>query len=930
MTRRTRFWRHLALLALMASTSVLPQTSVAKGDESDQIRKRQQWLQETRGLGDRGEAGRARHQAIQMLQVQAQQMRAQQLMAGEVWEEMGPSSMQMGNWVMGRVSGRPNSIAIDPTNDSIVYFGSAAGGVWKTTNAGQSWMPIFENVGTLAIGAITIEPGDRNRIWVGTGDRNGGACAGYFGQGVFFSADGGQTWQEKNGSGSTAMPLSVVNSVAIHSTNNQTVLVGGFGQCNESGQLVGAGAYRSSNGGSTWSKVLTGKVEDIIFVPGSSVVYATVSGVGVMKSVDAGATFTQSSQGLSVGTGRVRLAMAPSNSQVLYVLAGSQLFKSTNAAASWTRVNSNACEGQCTYNQAITVHPQQSDSILVGSIRFARSTNGGTSLQTLTSSWGGNQQVHQDTHVLVYSPTNPNRFYIGSDGGIWRTDNNGSSFINMNANLNVTQFYDIAIDTSNPEKIFGGAQDNSSSSRNTSKVWNLTYASGDGFMNVVDPSNPSTILQTSYPSGGYPNIVRSFQGGTAGTFSALPKTGLSSGNFPWVTPLAAAGSKVWVASDRLYVGNTSASSFSWTAVGGALGSTVSVITPTQAGSAYPVYVGTSGGKIFFHSNAVQGAGSLTDVTNNYPGGRVSDIAVASDSARTTYVTRSAFGGAKLYRSTNNGASWSAVGNGLPNVPANAVAVDPRQPTRVFVATDIGMYQSVDSGNTFTAFNAGMPIGNVVMDLEVDDEPHVLVAGTYGRGAWKVNLQGTQSNQPPVANFQFSVSGKSVSFTDTSQDNDGQVVSRLWNFGDGTTSTQSNPAKTYASDGTYQVLLTVTDDDGASANVSRAVVISSTACAGTTINGSFAGANGQSQIQPNGSWYQSTSAGTHSVCLQGPQGTDFDVYLDRWTGSAWQQVAKSESPTSVENITYAGSSGYYRFRVVNYAGVGPYTFTYQRP
>jgi len=194
----------------------------------------------------------------------------------------------------------------------------------------------------------------------------------------------------------------------------------------------------------------------------------------------------------------------------------------------------------------------------------------------------------------------------------------------------------------------------------------------------------------------------------------------------------------------------------------------------------------------------------------------------------------------------------------------------------------------------------------------------------------MNLQGGATNQPPNANFNFTVSGKTASFTDASTDSDGQVVAHAWNFGDGSTSTQTNPVKTYANDGNFSVQLTVTDNQGATANISKQVTVSSSACTGTAINGSFSGANGQSQIQPNGTWYQSTSAGVHSACLQGPSGTDFDLYLDRWTGSAWQEVAKSETATSVENISYNGAAGYYRYRVVNYAGTGAYIFTHQKP
>ncbi len=182
--------------------------------------------------------------------------------------------------------------------------------------------------------------------------------------------------------------------------------------------------------------------------------------------------------------------------------------------------------------------------------------------------------------------------------------------------------------------------------------------------------------------------------------------------------------------------------------------------------------------------------------------------------------------------------------------------------------------------------------------------------------------------PPL--FSATTSALTASFTDSSTDPDGTVASRLWNFGDSTTSTVTNPSRTYAAAGTYTVNLTVTDNQGATNSISKSVTVSTSACTGTTINGSFTGATGQSQIQPGGSFYQSTIAGTHKVCLSGPTGTDFDIYLDKWSGSAWTQVAASESSISTESITYSGTSGYYRYRVVNYAGIGSYTMIYSKP
>ena len=666
----------------------------------------------------------------------------------------------------------------------------------------------------------------------------------------------------------------------------------------------------------------------------------------------------------------------------------------------------------------------------------------------------------------------------------------------MNANLNVTQFYDIAVDFSNGDKMFGGAQDNSSSGRTTSTVWGLTYASGDGFMNAIDPSNPNVVLQTSYPNGGFPSIVRSTTGGGANSFNSLSTSGItSSNNFPWVTPLATAGTKVWTASDAVYVGTTSASSFSWSKLSGALGSAATVVTPKQSGSSYVLYVGTSGGKVFYSSNAGVANATLTDVTGNIAAGRISDIAVDPNNNLRVFATRSNFTGTHLYRSTSGGNTWSAVGNGLPAVPAHTVAIDPLNTQRIFVGTDIGAYESNDGGDNFVPFNTGLPLGVIVQDLEISSSPHTMVAATYARGAWKVSLSGsnnvppvanfssttnllnvvftssstdsdgsiasyswnfgdtttsnvqnpsktytaagtynvaltvtddrgatntmtkavtvTAANQAPVANFTSSISGLTVNFSDSSTDADGTIASRSWNFGDSTSSTAQNPSKTYTAAGTYSVALTVTDNSGATNTTTKSVTVSaanlppvanftstvsgltatftdsstdpngtvasrswnfgdsttstaqnptktysvggtyavtltatdnqgatnsitknvtvtSGACSGTAVQGSFTGATGQSQIQPGGSFYQSTVSGAHKVCLTGPAGTDFDIYLDKWNGTTWAQVALSEGATSTESINYNGTAGYYRYRVVNYSGVGAYTMTYSKP
>jgi hypothetical protein len=398
------------------------------------------------------------------------------------------------------------------------------------------------------------------------------------------------------------------------------------------------------------------------------------------------------------------------------------------------------------------VHPTDPNTVVVGSIRHFKSTSSGASPVWMTAGWGSAQTVHQDTHVLRYSTTNGNRYWAGTDGGIWRTDDAGSSFTNLNSNLHITQFYDVAVHPGDTMAVWGGAQDNSSSGRFASQQWNTTVVTGDGFMNLVDPGNTSIVFQTSYPYSGLPSVVRSTAGGGPSTFSWLAKNGLVSGEpYPWVTPLAiydhdgATPTYAFLASNYVYRAQSDqpAATFAWTKISPNISGTtspVSVMTPVKSGSNVVIYAGTSGnGRVQRTDAGLDPSPAWSDVTGNFPVGNVSDIAADPGNPLRVFATRGNFGNSKLWRSTTGGTTWTGVGVGLPNVPANSVAIDPANTSRIFVGTDIGVYQSLDSGDTFLPLMNGMPLGNVVTDLEVDNIPHALVAGSYGRGAWWLDL-----------------------------------------------------------------------------------------------------------------------------------------------------------------------------------------------
>lgn len=722
--------------------------------EEEQIRLREEWFVKSRGLDTVARPELLRAQALEEQRL-AIALQGEARVPGS-WTSLGPSPMNMLTWSMGRVAGRASALAVSPATENTLYLGTASGGLWKTTNGGTSWTSLFDTIGTQTIGSVAIDPNATETVWVGTGEQRQ-SCLSYFGLGLFRSTDGGATFAARNGSGASTLDLSWVTAVAVQPGNSNLVLAGGPGLCS-GGVSVGGGLYRSTDAGATWTKVLNGQTNDILFDPlNPATVYAAVgtgtsdANSGVFRSTNGGSTWTPLTTGLPSGTasGRIRLAMAPTNNLVLYALVNRSgtttgLYRTLDGGSSWSLRNSNACEGQCTYNLTLSVSPASSNTLVVGSIRIFRSTNGGTSLVALTNSWGSSQRVHQDTHVVRYSRTNSSRFWVGSDGGLWRTDDGGTNYANLNNGLNITQFYDVAVHPTDATRLLGGAQDNSSEGRSTSAIWDVVTVTGDGFMNAWDAVNPNYAFIESYPSSAGPNIYRSTSGGGVGTFAGIGTSGITSGaaSFPFKTEFAliqgSTTSFLITGSTHVYRASARTASISWTLISGSLagGGILSSIGPTGTGV---LYVGFQNGRIFRTGDVFAASVTWTEVTGDYPGGWVSDLAIDPTNSNRVFATRSAFGAAKLYRSTTGGTTWAAVGSGLPDVPANSVAIDPLNLARIFVATDVGVYVSEDNGDTFTPQMTGLPVGAVATDLEIDDAPHVLTLGTYGRGAWQLAL-----------------------------------------------------------------------------------------------------------------------------------------------------------------------------------------------
>lgn len=738
-----------AVLAASAATASAPHFVDKRLGEEEEIRLREEWF-----FGQR-RAGTESDEEMRALRVEAVERTREALRTQEVlqslgfsgsqnqWYAMGPAPSTFGGWAFGPVSGRIQAIAKD-WDRNILYVGAASGGVWKSTNDGLDWTSIFDTAGTVAVGAVTVDPADPDVLWVGTGD-NYSSCSSYFGIGLLRSPDGGMTWETRNGEGGTSLDdLSSFSNVLVDPRSSSFITVGGRFRGCTSGNQQNGGIFTTEDGGTTWTERLAAQVHELARDPIAPDVLWAGTHSGIYKSIDNGETWVkQSGDGLPTsGTNRTEIAIAPSDPQVVYALfdgAGDSFWRTTDGGTSWTQMDDDACDGQCSYNMTLRVSATDPDRVYRGTIRLFRSDNGGASWTTLTSSWGSSQQVHQDTHSLLTHPTDPDTFYVGSDGGLWKSTNGGGSFTNRNGNLNVTQFYAIGVDAGDPDRICGGAQDNSSLARQGgSNVWALQAVTGDGFVCHIDPVQPSFAYITSYPSGGFPNVWRS-SNGLFGSFNDVtgPGSGINSGDrIAWVTPYTLDPTNpatLYLGTHRLY--RTDNRGSSWTQVGppDVSGGGSQALLAVEVNRGFPdvVYTGASSNRIY---RSTDGGPNLTDITGGLPDRAVTDIAGDPTNPDRAFATLSGFNAAHVWE-WNAGVGWAARDSGIPNVPANSVLM--LTADDILVATDTGVFRSFNGGESFVPFMAGLPQGLVAMDLKVNEAQSIVTVGTYGRGAWQV-------------------------------------------------------------------------------------------------------------------------------------------------------------------------------------------------
>jgi len=719
----------------------------AEHEEEDRSEKPHEWFYMQRAYPSRlinAEAHKmAYRQALDMMDQYASRDNG-------VWVSKGPTN----------IGGRITGVALHPSNSSVIYAGAADGGVLKSTDGGVTWDMLTDHFSTLSVGDVAIDPNDPNTVYVGLGEAN---LAGdnYDGDGVYRTTDGGVSWTNIG-----LAQTKRIGRVAVHPTDSDIIFVAGAGA--QFSADSARGIYRTTDGGTTWSKVLyisdsTSAIDLRIDPTHPDTVYAAMwermrsptrrkaGGVtsGIYRSTDMGTTWTELTSGLPSGptVGRIGIAICQTSPNVLYALYADSIgyldavYKTTNGGNNWAPTS-----GQPPYYLyysygwyfgQIRVHPTNPDVAFVLGVPLYRTTNGG-------SSWSDVSGIqHVDHHALEFDPTNFNHIVDGNDGGVYYSTNGGTVWT-KSYNLPITQFYAATIDELNPERTYGGTQDNGTMRTLTGNLddWEMILG-GDGFYCIVDYTN-SNIIYAEYQWG---NLEKSTDGGYS-FFSATD--GINPyDRTNWSTPVIMDPNNhlvLYYGANRLY--KTTDGAGYWNAISSDLtngpGSgnltygTITTVAVAQTDGDV-VYVGTDDANVWVTTD---GGSDWTSINTGLPDRWVTRVAIDPTNEAIAYVTFSGYRYDSplphVWRTTNYGTTWDDISSNLPEVPVNVIAVDPQNTATLYIGTDYGVYYTTNAGNVWEPLGTGLPL-SAVDDLVMHNGTRVLRAATHGRSFFEFDL-----------------------------------------------------------------------------------------------------------------------------------------------------------------------------------------------
>ncbi len=675
------------------------------------------------------------------------------------------------------MSGRINDMEVHPTNPRIIYAGTAGGGVWKSNNAGTTFNPIFDDY-CQSIGAVAVDPNDPdNVIYVGTGEtwpRNSVSI----GDGLYKSTDGGTTWNKLDGFDKSER----IANIVINPENSNEVYVAVLGALWSDSEV--RGVYKSLDAGATWNRILyvderTGCADFTMDPNDPNTLYASMwefrrtgwsfeSGgdkSALYKSTDAGVTWNKIHNGFPDGKlGRLAIAVAPSDSNILYTVIEAEedlrkgLYRSDDAGQSWKQLNNDfGITVRPFYFSRIVVDPRNPDIVVKAGLSGSISRDGGKTFKGL-----GN--MHGDIHDIVFDINDSDRMYVGTDGGVYRSWNGGTT-MEIVENLPLSQFYHVSVDNEEPYNVYGGLQDNgswygpsSSPSGINASDWN-SVGGGDGFRVLKHPTK--NIIYSEMQ--GAENVWRyDVTNKLIKTIQPLPQKGNPKLRFNWNGPMAVSAHQP----DRFYMGSqfvhkSEDMGDTWTIISpdlttndkskqqqedsgglsmdnsGAENHTTIFTIAESSLDENIIWVGTDDGNVQITTN---GGKNWTNTTMNISGlpanTWVYHIEASVHDKGTAYAVFDGHTKGDMnpyaYKTSDYGKTWTNIISDDVVGFARNIQEDYVNPNLLFLGTEFGLYITLDGGISWSKFTKNMP-SVAVHFIDLQKRTNDLVMGTHGRG-----------------------------------------------------------------------------------------------------------------------------------------------------------------------------------------------------
>ena len=650
------------------------------------------------------------------------------------WRDLGPTLIPHGQTygegtgANPSVSGRCCGIVVDQANALHLVLASAGGGLWRSLDRGATWSPLTDQQPTLIVGAIAQAPSAGSIVYAATGDGDGQIP---YGVGLLRSSDGGQSWALVPNANLTGLGC---YDLAVHPSSPLVVWI-----------ATDNGLFVSNNGGVSTQLAINELCWSVSIHPTQPNELLAACPSGLKRSVDAGGSWSAVAlSGITAGSDIARLEArhAGGNGAVGYAAASvdgaARLWRRATMAGGWSTLNTpvDLDIGQAWYDWNLAVSPHSVDEILWGAIDLHHGRRSGATVTWENVSSRVNQDsIHPDQHFALFDPTTPGSVYACNDGGLYHSGDSCAHWTSLNPGLGITEFEFLAQLDNNAQWFFGGTQDNGSLALAGPRLWDQVALGDGGDCSAIDRGAASIVFHSYY---NMPVERAPASGAQAYAWTRIGPPVPKKYACLFYPPLEAcdgllvkAGRSLWISADdgtswQELLLPTSGDAKPDLASALAVHGTRTIIVGTLAGRMWRVTRGAAG----WASASVTALGSLP--------GYVSDIAIVGTTGKTLWATCSRLGGGHVFRSLNAGLTFVDRTGALPDMAVNALVVDPQNTSRVFLASDRGVWQTRNSGTAWAEFNNGLP--NVIVgDLLLHRATRRLRAGTRSRGAWEVNL-----------------------------------------------------------------------------------------------------------------------------------------------------------------------------------------------